>query len=164
MTNPVTVTAPAGLPFIDIEREFDAPVAAVFNAHRDPSLYKEWIGPKGYTTELPHFDFSTGGGYRFVSADPHGNLAAFNGVFHVVRENEFAIQTFEFEGMPDVVSLESLTFTSLPGGRTRLNIHSVYPSVEARDGMVSSGMEHGVTEGYEKLDALVADAPRKAAD
>jgi uncharacterized protein YndB with AHSA1/START domain len=156
MTNPVTITAPVGLPFIDIEREFDAPVEAVFDAHRDPELYKQWIGPKGYTTELPHFDFSSGGGYRFVSTDDQGRQAAFHGVFHVVRENEFAIQTFEFEGVPDVVSLESLTLTALPGGRTRLNIHSVYPSVEARDGMVAGGMERGITEGYEKLDGLVA--------
>ncbi|HEY4151776.1 MAG TPA: polyketide cyclase, partial [Pseudolysinimonas sp.] len=39
MTNPVTITAPDGLPFVDIEREFDAPVAAVFNAYRDPALF-----------------------------------------------------------------------------------------------------------------------------
>jgi uncharacterized protein YndB with AHSA1/START domain len=155
MSNPVTITAPEGLPFIDIEREFDAPVAAVFNAHRDPALYAQWVGPKGYVTDFPYFDFTTGGGYRFVSTDPQGQKAAFHGVFHVVRENDFAMQTFEFEGWPDVVSLESLTFTALDGGRTRLNIHSVYPSVEARNGMVQSGMEHGVTEGYEKLDALV---------
>ncbi|MFC5503475.1 SRPBCC family protein [Lysinimonas soli] len=156
MTNPVTITAPAGLPFIDIEREFDAPVAAVFGAHRDPALYAQWIGPRGYRTELEHFDFTTGGGYRFISTTPDGQTAAFHGVFHVVRENEFAIQTFEYEGVPDVVSIESLTLTPLPGDRTRLSIHSVYPSVEARDGMIAGGMERGVTEGYERLDELVA--------
>ena len=155
MSNPVTITAPEGLPFIDIEREFDAPVEALFEAHRDPEKYKIWIGPNGYVTELPLFDFSSGGGYRFVSTDEQGQTYAFHGVFHVVRENEFAIQTFEFEGWPDVVSLESVTFTALDGGRARLNIHSVYPSVEARDGMVQSGMERGITEGYRKLDALV---------
>ena len=155
MSNPVTITAAEGLPFIDIEREFDAPVEAVFNAHRDPALYAQWVGPKDHVTEFPQFDFSTGGGYRFVSTDQQGQSYGFHGVFHVVRENEFAMQTFKFEGWPDVVSLESLTFTALDGGRTRLTIHSVYPSVEARDGMVQSGMEHGVTEGYQKLDAVL---------
>ena len=81
---------------------------------------------------------------------------AFNGVFHVVRENEFAIQTFEFEGFPDVVSIESLTFERLDGNRTRLKGHAVYPALEARDGMVQSGMEHGMVEGYQKLDELLA--------
>jgi uncharacterized protein YndB with AHSA1/START domain len=162
MTNPVTITAPDGLPFVDIEREFDAPVAAVFNAYRDPALFVQWIGPAGYTNELPRYDFTSGGGYRMINVDGDGNRFAFHGVFHVVRENEFAIQTFEFEGMPDVVSLESITFTPLVGDRARVNIHAVYPTLEARDGIVASGMEHGVIEGYQKLDELVASSKADA--
>ena len=68
-------------------------------------------------------------------------------MFHTVRENEFAIQTFEFEGLPDVVSIESMTFVDLGDGRTRLEGHAVYPTLEARDGMVSSGMESGHVVG-----------------
>jgi uncharacterized protein YndB with AHSA1/START domain len=101
------------------------------------------------------YDFSTGGRYRYVHIDPEGNRYAFNGVFHVVRENEFAIQTFEFEGYPDVVSIEALTFVDLGDGRTRLDIHSAYPSLESRDGMAQSGMEKGVSEGYERLDVIL---------
>lgn len=154
MSNPVTITAPEGLPFIEIEREFDAPVEAVFRAHQDPELFRQWCGPHGYETTLEQYDFRTGGRYRYVHRDG-GEQYAFNGVFHVVRENDFAIQTFEFEGVPDVVAIESMTFERLEGGRSRLRGRSVYPSLEARDGMVQSGMEQGVTEGYERLDALV---------
>jgi uncharacterized protein YndB with AHSA1/START domain len=157
MTNPVTITAQEGLPFIDITREFDAPVAAVFDAYRDPELFARWVGPRDLGIQLEHYDFSTGGGYRFLNTDDAGNTYGFNGVFHVVRENEFAIQTFEFEGVPDVVSIESLTLTPLPGDRTRLSIHAVYPSLEARDGMVASDMEGGMREGYEKLDEILAE-------
>ena len=87
-------------------------------------------------------------GYRYLHRDDKGEEYAFNGVFHVVRENEFAIQTFEFEGFPDVVAIESLRFDDLGNGRTRLERHSVYPTVEARDGMVASDMETGMGEGY----------------
>jgi len=156
MTNPVTITAPEGVPFIDIEREFDAPVAAVFRAHAEPDLIKQWLGPNGYEMDIDHFDFTSGGGYRYIHRNPAGEEYAFNGVFHVVRENDFAIQTFEFEGFPDVVSIESLTFEDLGGGRTRLRAHAVYPSLEARDGMIASNMEVGVTEGYERLDKVAA--------
>jgi uncharacterized protein YndB with AHSA1/START domain len=156
MTNPVSITAPEGLPFIDIEREFDAPVSAVFNAHRDPALVKQWLGPQGYEMEIERWDFVPQGGYRYVHTDAQGEAFAFNGTFHSVRENEFAIQTFEFEGFPDVVAIESIAFDDLGNGRTRLRIHSVYPTVEARDGMVASGMETGLREGYERLDGLVA--------
>ena len=156
MTNPVTITAPEGLPFIDIEREFDAPVAAVFRAHAEPDLIKQWLGPNGYEMDIEHFDFTSGGGYRYVHRNPEGQEFAFNGVFHVVRENDFAIQTFEFEGFPDVVSIESLTFEDLGHGRTRLRAHAVYPTLEARDGMIASNMEVGVVEGYERLDKVAA--------
>ena len=155
-TNPVTITAPEGLPFIDIEREFDAPVSAVFNAHRDPELVKQWLGPNGYEMQIERWDFVPQGGYRYVHVDPQGEAYAFNGTFHSVRENEFAIQTFEYEGFPDVVAVEALTFEDLGNGRTRLRIHSTYPTLEARDGMVASNMELGLREGYERLEALVA--------
>ena len=155
-TNPVTITAPEGLPFIDIEREFDAPAAAVFNAHRDPELVKQWLGPSGYEMTIERWDFVPQGGYRYLHTDGAGETYAFNGTFHSVRENEFAIQTFEFEGYPDVVAIESIAFEDLGGGRTRIRIHSVYPTVESRDGMVQSNMELGVREGYERLDGVLA--------
>ena len=85
---------------------------------------------------------------------PTSGEYGFHGVFHVVRENDFAIQTFEFEGFPDLVSIESLRFEDLGGGRTRLHLHAVYPSMESRDGMVASGMETGMSEGYDRLDQL----------
>jgi uncharacterized protein YndB with AHSA1/START domain len=155
-THPVTITAPEGLPFIDIEREFDAPVAAVFNAHRDPELVKRWLGPSGYEMTIERWDFVPQGSYRYVHTTPEGESYAFNGVFHSVRENEFAIQTFEFEGFPDVVAIESIALEDLGDGRTRLRIHSTYPILEARDGMVQSNMELGVREGYERLDGVLA--------
>lgn len=155
-TNPVTISTPEALPFIEIVREFDAPVEAVYRAHTDPELVKQWLGPNGYEMKIDSYDVRTGGHYRYVHKDPSGEEYAFNGVFHVARENEFIIQTFEFEGFPDVVSIESLTFEDLGDGRTRITGHSSYPSMEARDGMAASGMEKGVTEGYERLDGILA--------
>ena len=155
-TNPLTITVPDGVPFIDIVREFDAPVEAVYNAYREPDLIKQWLGPNGYEMDIDHYELRTGGGYRYIHRDPQGAEYVFNGVFHVVRENDFIIQTFEFEGFPDVVSIESMRFEDLGGGRSRVVGHAVYPSQEARDGMAASGMERGVSEGYERLDALLA--------
>ena len=154
-TNPLTVTAPEGLPFIDFEREFDHPVEKVFRAHQDSDLFRRWIGAGSDDVDLPIHEFRTGGRYRFVQKGEDGAEYAFNGVYHVVRENEFAIQTFEFEGYPDIVSIESLTFERLDGGRTRLSGHAVYPSLEARDGMAASGMEDGMNAGYTQLDAVL---------
>ena len=158
-TNPLTVTAPDGLPFIDLQRDFDAPVADVFRAHRDPELYAQWVGPDGHEMTIERHDFVTQGGYRFSHRTPDGDEYWFNGVFHTIREDELAIQTFEFEGAPDEVAIEYLRFIDLGDGRTRLSAHSVYPSVEGRDAMVASGMERGVREGYSRLDDLLAGDP-----
>jgi uncharacterized protein YndB with AHSA1/START domain len=156
-TNPVTITAPEGVPFIEIERVVDAPVEAAYRAHSDPELVRQWLGPHGYDMKIERWDLRTGGGYRYVHLNGKGDEFTFNGVFHAARPNELIVQTFEFEGFPDIVSIETLRFTDLGDGRTRLSGHSTFPSQEARDGMIASGMAKGVIQGYERLDALLAD-------
>lgn len=153
-TNVLHLDVPAGVPWIDFTRDIDAPVAAVFEAHRDPDKVRQWLGPHGYEMDVDHWDFTTGGGYAYAHVTDHGTFG-FRGVFHTVRENEFALQTFEFDGAPDDVALEFLWFEDLGGGRTRLRGRSIGRTVEGRDAMVASGMEKGMAEGYDRLEALV---------
>ncbi len=153
--NPTTVTVEPGKQELFITREFDAPRELVFRAHTDPALYAQWLGPRGYEMILETFEPVSGGRYRYLHKDPSGNVYGFHGVFHEMSE-ERMIQTFEFEGLPEAghVILDTMRLESLPGNRTRITIQSVYQSVADRDGMVQSGMEHGVREGYERLDEL----------
>jgi uncharacterized protein YndB with AHSA1/START domain len=72
-----------------------------------------------------------------------------------VRDNEFAVQTFEFEGMPDQIAIEFLWFDDLGDGRSRLRGRSIGRTVEGRDAMVESGMEHGMAQGYDRLESIV---------
>lgn len=155
MTKPTTITATPGLPFVDIIREFDAPVAAVFRAHTDPDLFARWTGPRNQAMDIIEFDATTGGRWQYVSRGEGGETYGFRGVFHTVEPNTLIIQTFEFDGAPGVVGIGSMTFEEVDG-RTRISGHEVYPSVEARDMAVASGMEYGVNEGYERLDELLA--------
>jgi uncharacterized protein YndB with AHSA1/START domain len=66
------------------------------------------------------------------------------------------VQTFTWEGAPDGVSLETMTFEDLGDGRTRTVGLSVVESFEIRDMILASGMDTGIVEGYEKLDELLA--------
>jgi uncharacterized protein YndB with AHSA1/START domain len=154
MTHALNIQAPVDELAMEYTREFDAPVAAVFRAHAEPNLVKQWLGPGRNTMEIERWDFSTGGGYRYVHKGPDGGEYWFNGVFHTVRDSEFVIQTFEFEGAADMVNLEFLTFEDL-GGRTRLRGRSICPNTDARDALLSSGMEDGMREGYDRLDTLL---------
>ena len=154
--NKTTVTAEPGKQDLFITREFDAPRELVFKAHTDPELYVQWLGPNGYEMKLETFEPHSGGRYRYIHKDPDGNEYGFHGVFHEISE-ELMIQTFEFEGLPEKghVSLDTMRLEKLPGGRTRITIHSVFQSVADRDGMVQSGMERGLSEGHARLDELL---------
>ena len=158
MSNALKLVAPGEVPFVDAEREFDFPAAAVFRAHTDRELFRQWIGPRGLSTRIDEFDCRPGGTYRFVQQGSDGRQHAFRGVFHAVRENAFVLQTFEYEGYPDIVTLEYATFEDLPGGRSRLTGRSVYPSLAARARFLADGMEAGVAAGYEQLDDLLGQA------
>jgi len=157
MTNALEVTLSDGVPFIDYVREFDYPAREVFRAHVSPDSYVQWVGPEGLDTRIDAFEATPGGSYRFVQSEG-GEEYAFRGVFHNIRPNEFILQTFEYEGYPDQTSLDFMRFEDLPGGRSRLSGHSVYPSVQTRDNFVSSGMESGMAAGYDKLEQLLAFA------
>lgn len=152
-----TVVADDNVPTIWITREFDAPVAHVFRAHTDPTLYARWCGPHETATTIGDWDCRTGGAWTFQQADPEGNKFDFYGSFHEVRPNETIVQTFTFAGYPDGVTLERLSFEDLGEDRCRLTTVSLLDSFEGRDAMISSGMESGVREGYDKLAALLAD-------
>lgn len=160
MSNALKLTVPDGVPFIDFERDFNYPVGDVFRAHADPALITQWLGPRSTTMDIDRYDFRTGGSYLYRHTGPDGISYMFSGIFHTVRENDFAVQTFEFSGYPDVVSIEFLTLEDLGNGRSRLRGHAVYPSQEARDGMAASGMEAGMSESYERLEEVLARLAR----
>ena len=161
--NPTRITAEPGRQELFITREFDAPRELVFKAFTDPELFVQWLGPREYIMKLETFEPVNGGGYRYIHIDREGNKFGFHGVFHEISP-ERMIQTFEFEGMPETghVALDNMHLEALPGGRTRITIHSVYQSVSDRDGMVQSGMERGVKDGHERLDELLEGMQAKS--
>jgi uncharacterized protein YndB with AHSA1/START domain len=152
------IDAPAGVPFVDITREFDAPLELVRRAWTDPDLIKQWLGPRRFEMVIERWEPRAGGTYRYIHRDQAGNEFGFHGVFHS-NDPDNMVQTFEFEGMPGHVSLDKLALEDIGGGRTRAQIHSVYQSLEDRDGMVQAGMGDGVNEGFERLDELLATMP-----
>jgi uncharacterized protein YndB with AHSA1/START domain len=150
-----TIEADPTVPAIHIFRDFAATPEQLFRAHTDPDLFAQWIGPGDRRATLTHWDPTDGGSFRY-QLDEGEDTQSFRGSFHTVREDRI-VQTFTWEGMPDVVALETMTFEDLGDGRTRLHGQSLCDSFEARDAWLRSGMEIGVNEGYAKLDGLLAD-------
>jgi uncharacterized protein YndB with AHSA1/START domain len=151
----VTVEADQTVPIVRMSRDFDATPAQLMRAHTDPELFARWVGPNGMDTRIIDWDATTGGRWRYVAARD-GEEYGFHGCFHEVSDDRI-VQTFTFDGLPDQVALETLWFEALGDGRTRLHAQSLVDSFQTRDQWLASGMESGVTEGYAKLDDLVAE-------
>ena len=149
------ITAEPGIPQIVITREFDAPRELVLRAYTDPELLVQWLGPREYTMTIDEWDARDGGKWRYVHTDADGTEYGFHGVFHGTPSLDGAVQTFEFEGWPGRVSLDTATFEDRDG-RTLVRTVSCFQSIEDRDGMVASGMERGVHDSHERLTELLS--------
>jgi uncharacterized protein YndB with AHSA1/START domain len=149
------ITAEPGVPQVLTTRTFDAPRDLVFRAFTEPDLLVQWLGPRKYTMTIDRFDVRDGGSWRYVHSDDQGNAFGFHGVFHGEPSPDGFVQTFEFEGAPGHVSMDTLTLEE-HDGKTTVRTNSVFQSVQARDAMVQSGMAEGMNDGYERLAELMA--------
>jgi len=132
----------------------DAPRELVFKAYTDPKLFAQWGGPRQYEIKIDKFDSRPGGSWRVEHVAADGGRHGFRGVNHDVVAPDRIVATFEYEGVPGHVALNTATFEAL-GNKTRLVAHQVFQSVADRDGMVASGMEGGANESMERLAELL---------
>ena len=149
-SNALTVTTPSEREIV-MTRVFDAPRDLVFEAHSSCEHLKKWWGPRAYEIATCEVDFRPGGAWRVVHRDSDGQEFAFRGEYREIVRPERITWTFEFEGMPGSVSVETMTLEERDG-KTTFSSTSVFDSVEARDGMLQSGMESGAAETMDRLD------------
>lgn len=149
------ITAEPGIPQIIISREFHAPRELVFRAHAEPELLAQWLGPRDLALVIDRWEARDGGAWRYVNTDVQGNKYGFHGVFHGDPSPDAIVQTFEFEGAPGHVKLDTTTLRQR-GASTLVRTVSAFSSVEDRDAMIASGMERGTHDSAERLAELLA--------
>lgn len=148
------IIAEPGKQEVIVEHTFDAPRDRVFKAYTDPELIPEWWGPEELSTTVDKKDFRPGGTWRFVQRDKDGNEYGFHGYYHEVDPPERLVYTFEYEGMPGHILLETVTLEEIDG-KTRVTDKSVFQTVEDRDGMLQSGMEEGANVSAERFEKVL---------
>ncbi|MEO7712337.1 MAG: SRPBCC family protein [Gemmatimonadaceae bacterium] len=151
--NRATVTTPFDRE-IRIERIFNAPRERVWRAMSDPALIAQWWG-RGNTLVIERDEQERGGHWRYVEHSAHG-VHGFEGRYREVVPTERTVRTFEWDGMPGHVMVETATLEDLGDGRTRLVSVMLAHTTEERDGMLGSGMEGGVNGSYDALDRVLA--------
>lgn len=152
-TGKTTVTTPSERE-IRIERVFNAPRDRVWKALTDPALVAQWWG-RGNNLEIVRMELRRGGHWRFVENGSDGSHG-FEGRYREVTPPERIVQTFEWDGMPGHVAVESMTLEDIGDGRTRIVTVSLFHTREERDGMLQSGMEQGLEQSYTALDQVLA--------
>ena len=135
-----------------LTRQFDAPRDLVFEAHTSCEHMSKWWGPRRYEVEQCEIDFREGGKWRMVHRSPDGGPEfGFHGEYLEIVRPEKITWTFEFEGAPGHVSVDTVTFEE-EDGKTRLTARSTYGTVEERDAMLQSGMTEGASETWDRLE------------
>ena len=136
-------------------RIFDAPRELVFKAHTDPDLIPQWWGLRNNTTIVEKMDVRPGGTWRFIQRDADGNEFAFNGEYREIIPPERLVNTFEYEGLPGHIILDTSIFEELSEDKTKLTAISLFETIQDRDGMLNSGMEGGSNESWDRLTELL---------
>ena len=152
-TNRATLTTPSDRE-IRVERIFNAPRDRVWKAMNDPALVAQWWG-RGNKLVIEKHEPVRGGRWRYVEHSDHG-VHGFEGRYREVVPPERVVRTFEWDGMPGHVIVETATLEDLGDGRTKLVSISLFHTTRERDGMMSSGMEGGMNESYAALDRVLA--------
>jgi uncharacterized protein YndB with AHSA1/START domain len=148
-----TITTPSDRE-IRIERVFNAPRDRVWRAFTHPELVQQWWG-RGNKLVIERMEVVPGGHWRYVEHSPEG-IHGFEGRYREVTPQERLVHTFEWDGMPGYVVIETVTFEDLGDGTTRLVTLSLFHTTEERDGMLQSGMEEGLNQSYVALDKLLS--------
>ncbi|HEX8390557.1 MAG TPA: SRPBCC domain-containing protein [Candidatus Saccharimonadales bacterium] len=153
----VKVEAPENSQNIIMHVTVNAPLSKVYQAYSDPALLRQWWAA-GEPVTIDYFEAGEGGKWRFLTAGEDGRAEDnFRGCIHTVMPEKLLIQTFEWEGMPGYVALEAAAFED-QGDTTQVTITQTHQSVQARDGMVGSGMEGGFRKSIDALERLINEA------
>ena len=157
MTSKLTVTAPAGVPFIDSVREFDAPRELVFRAWSQPDLLVRWLGPRRLRMTIDRWESNRdGGAYRYVWSGPGEFRLGLRGVYREIEPPVRLVYTEAFEESWYAGEALNTVTMSEQAGVTTVTMTSLFESQEGRDMALRSGMEKGVAAGYDALDAILA--------
>lgn len=149
----LAVTTPSEREIV-MTRGFAAPVLRVFEAWTDPKYVAQWLlGPEGWAMPVCEIDLRPGGAWRFVWRKSDGAEMVMTGLYREVTPPERVVHT-ERWGPEWPETLNTLTFTEKDGATT-CSLTVLYPSQEARDAALKTGMEDGIAVSFDRLEGLL---------
>jgi uncharacterized protein YndB with AHSA1/START domain len=148
---------PADRPVLVMTRTLNAPRALVWKAISEPEHAVRWFGPHSHKNRVLKWDWRVGGEWSIESTMPDGQAIVFFGEYREIIKPQKVTQTFAFDGLPPGAhSIDTLELIE-QGDKTIYHATSLMPDIASRDGMIASGMDTGVREGFERLDAMLEE-------
>lgn len=144
------ISAGEGRQDLQITRDFDLPVALLFQAYTDAGIVEQWMG-----TKVLELENRAHGSYRFETTDPKGNTHGFHGTIHTFVPGSRITRTFEMENAPFDVQLEFLQFEALTEDTSRLTVHTVFRSAMLRDQMLQLPFAQGINMAHNRLQQIM---------
>ena len=144
------VTFPSELEIV-VSREFDAPIDLVFDVMTNPEHVRRTVAPFDEEVTECSIDLRVGGDYHFVFVPADGPECSFRGTFLEIEPPTRTVQTWRFEGWPDVEAVESIELTETDGVTT-LTWRLAFPDQASRDHMGSSD---GIEGNFDKMGDLL---------
>jgi uncharacterized protein YndB with AHSA1/START domain len=152
-TGVTTVTTPSDTE-VRLSRTVNAPRHLVYEAHIKPEHLQKWLGyPEGWTMPICEIDARPGGAWRYGWRQDSGSEMIMGGIVKDIVPNE-RIVTTERWGPEWPETLNTVVFTE-SGGLTTITTTVTYPSKEARDAALQTGMTDGMEVSYARLDQLL---------
>jgi uncharacterized protein YndB with AHSA1/START domain len=139
---------------VAVTRVFDAPRRLVFEAWTSPEHLPHWmLGPEGWTMPVCEIDLRPGGAWHFVWRRTDGTEMGMRGVYREIKPPERLVSTESWGGnWPE--TLNTLVLTE-EGGKTTATLTILYPSKEARDAALQTGMKDGMAPTFDRLDGYL---------
>ncbi|QJR09815.1 hypothetical protein DSM104443_00865 [Usitatibacter rugosus] len=139
---------------IRVVRAFSAPRKLVYEAMSNPKHVPKWMtGPEGVTMPVCEMDVRAGGKWRFVYRMANGQEMTLQGSYREIVPLERMVSTESWgPEWPETVNTMELAESQ---GVTTMTLTVLYPSKEARDAALGSGMKEGMDRGFARLDTLL---------
>ena len=149
----VTITTPTDRDVV-VTRDFNAPIALVFDAITRPELIKRWYGPAGASMESCESDPRVGGAFRFVT-NAGGRQMVMYGVYKEMDPPRGFVRSQRWEGWHPDETLMKVELVER-GGTTTMTQTFTFPSQEMRDTVMKAGISpQGMSAFYARLDELL---------
>jgi|SRR5579864_8886113 len=157
----LTLTTPSDREIV-ITRGFDAPRRLVFEAWTSPEHVPHWLlGPEGWSMAVCEIDLRPGGAWHFVWRKSDGAEMEMRGLYREIVPPERLVSSESWGGnWPE--TLNTLIFSE-EGAKTTITLTILYPSKEARDAALQTGMKDGVAESFNRFTEYLNAIARRVA-